>query len=98
MDGEDAQQLIARLVAERVVELLEAVEVEQQQRARHGRLGLKRARERCRERSPVRQARELVGECLMARLAKLALLAHRVRKPQHRDDDRGGRERARDAV
>ena len=91
--AEADEQRVARRVAERVVVVLEAVEVEQHQ---HERLGGRRARqlalERARERAPVAEAGQRVGLRLLARRAQhrdvVAEGEHRAR--HHRHQRRGG--------
>ncbi len=95
-----AQQLVARVVAERVVELLEVVEVEQQQRhARVARAGRDQAVAQApQEVPPVGHRGELVGERLPARFCERAHVAEGQRHAReggdHRED--GERQRERD--
>ena len=64
------QQLVARVVAEAVVDRLEPVEVEQQER--RGSTGAQLLAEPEHQRPPVRQAREVVGGGLPAHLVQRA--------------------------
>ena len=76
------QQQVADVVAEGVVDLLEAVEVDEQQAGRAARrdVGVEPAGER----AAVRQAGELVGQRLAAGLAELADLAEGHRRAARR--------------
>ena len=79
---------VAGVVAERVVELLEAVDVDDQQRQRlvaFARAGQVRA-QLAAELAAVGQAGELVGRGLAARLVEAADLAHGERGAGHRGE------------
>ena len=91
-----AQHLVAGVVAERVVELLEAVEVDQQQRQLAVALGRGRDRgvQRVDEVAAVAEAGEVVGARLRAAVAQA--LDHRQPRAGHAGEDRHGRERGGD--
>ena len=93
-----AQQHVAGLVAERVVELLEVVEVHDQHRERQaasGR-GLDRLVEPQREEPPVRERGQVVRERHLPRVGELAQVTERQGGPYHgRQDGRGRQDAAR---
>jgi hypothetical protein len=91
-----AQQLVADVVAERVVELLELVEVDHQQRERL--LGRDRGLDVGRERAAVAQAGEVVGQRQLARHGQRGGLAQQQRHAHHHGQQREHRERDRDRV
>jgi hypothetical protein len=72
------QQLVARLVAPRVVDVLEAVEVEEQHRQHRARPPrvVDRAGQMCGEEQAVRQARELV---VVSEMIEMLLLLEKLR-------------------
>jgi hypothetical protein len=87
------QQLVAGVVPEAVVDLLEAVEVEQQEGGgpaggggRQDPLALEQ------QRPPVGEAGELVGAGLLLHLVEGADLAERDRRPRDRGEDGGDRQ------
>jgi hypothetical protein len=93
-----AQQVIARVVAQAVVDLLEAVEVEQQQgRRTAGGGGVQHALGLLKQRPPVRQPRELVGPSLVPDLVESTYLAegdgHPGQRREHAADGQPGRDR-----
>ena len=88
------QHAVAGVVAERVVELLEVVEVDHEQRERAVRLArpLDRAAQLAVEPAAVRQPGQLVGARLAAGLGQPAQLVDADRGADHRRHQRGGRE------
>ena len=94
------EHAVAGVVAERVVELLEVVEVDDEQRERlvRGARVVDRAAQLTVESAPVRQARQLVGARLAARLGQPAQLVDADRGADHRDHERRGGEAGGDGL
>jgi hypothetical protein len=89
-----AQELVAHVVAERVVDLLEAVQVHDQQgdRLPLGSLG-QGGVQLAVQQAAVAQAGQVVGQCLTARLGQRAHLSEGDRGPDHhREQGPGGKQ------
>ena len=85
------EQAVARVVAERVVELLEAVEVDHRHRERRITLA-QRGVQALVEQAPVGEARELVGQRERVRRVQRSVLDEGQRHPPEHAHERGGGE------